>query len=95
MGWFEGFEAGRQAGAGVSLAARVGGRRAAPPLLLVHGFPQTHAVWQRVAQQFAGRLRLVLPDLRGCGDSDRPARTAAVLAGFSDGGPGARRPEDT
>jgi haloacetate dehalogenase len=44
-----------------------------PPLLLLHGFPQTHAIWHRVAPRLAQRFTLVLPDLRGYGDSDRPA----------------------
>ena len=44
-----------------------------PPLLLLHGFPQTHAMWHRVAQQLAPHYFLVLPDLRGYGDSGKPA----------------------
>ena len=51
---------------------RSGGRRDGPPVLLLHGFPQTHAMWHRVAQALAGRCRLVLPDLRGYGDSCKP-----------------------
>jgi haloacetate dehalogenase len=43
-----------------------------PPLLLLHGFPQTHAMWHRVAQRLRQRFALVLPDLRGYGDSDKP-----------------------
>jgi haloacetate dehalogenase len=44
-----------------------------PPLLLLHGFPQTHAMWHRVAPHLKRRFRLVMPDLRGYGDSDKPA----------------------
>jgi len=44
-----------------------------PPLLLLHGFPQTHAIWHRVAARLERRFTLVLPDLRGYGDSDKPA----------------------
>jgi len=40
---------------------------------MLHGFPQTHAIWHRVARQLASRFRLVLPDLRGYGDSAKPA----------------------
>jgi haloacetate dehalogenase len=47
-----------------------------PPLLLIHGFPQTHAIWHRVAPQLAVHFRLVMPDLRGYGDSDKPAGVA-------------------
>jgi haloacetate dehalogenase len=44
-----------------------------PPLLMLHGFPQTHAIWRRVARQLAGEFTLVLADLRGYGDSTQPA----------------------
>ena len=74
--WFEGFEARDFDVDGVRVHARVGGREGAPPLLLLHGFPQTHAMWHRVAQMLAPRFRLVMPDLRGYGDSARPAGTA-------------------
>jgi haloacetate dehalogenase len=43
-----------------------------PPLLLLHGFPQTHAIWHKVAPSLAERYTLVMPDLRGYGDSDKP-----------------------
>jgi haloacetate dehalogenase len=58
---------------GVRMAFRRYGQ--GPPLLLVHGFPQTHAIWHRVAPQLASRYSLVMPDLRGYGDSARPATT--------------------
>jgi len=72
MDWFEGFSAARHAGAGATLHARTGGRRDGPPLLLLHGFPQTHVMWHRVAQRLADEFFLVMPDLRGYGDSERP-----------------------
>jgi haloacetate dehalogenase len=46
-----------------------------PPLLLLHGFPQTHSIWHRAAPKLAEHFRLVLPDLRGYGDSGKPAST--------------------
>ena len=46
------------------------GRR--PALVLLHGFPQTHAMWHRVTERLRARFALVLPDLRGYGDSDKP-----------------------
>jgi len=46
-----------------------------PPLLLLHGFPQTHAIWHRVAPRLAEHFRLVMPDLRGYGDSGKPVST--------------------
>ena len=72
MGWFEGFESRRIAVNGVELFVRIGGNAKAPPLLMLHGFPQTHAIWHRVAQRLKSRFRLVLPDLRGYGDSAKP-----------------------
>jgi haloacetate dehalogenase len=45
---------------------------ARPPLLLLHGFPQTHAMWHKVAARLRERFTLVMPDLRGYGDSDKP-----------------------
>jgi haloacetate dehalogenase len=51
-----------------------------PPLLLLHGFPQTHAMWHRVAPLLAAHFALVLPDLRGYGDSDKPASDAEHAA---------------
>jgi haloacetate dehalogenase len=43
-----------------------------PPLLLLHGHPQTHTMWHKVAPKLAKRFKLVLMDLRGYGDSGRP-----------------------
>jgi haloacetate dehalogenase len=44
-----------------------------PPVLLLHGYPQTHVMWHRVAPVLAERHTVVCPDLRGYGDSDRPS----------------------
>ncbi|MCY4745171.1 alpha/beta hydrolase [Pelomonas sp. UHG3] len=59
---------------GVALFARHGGPATdtRPPLLLLHGHPQTMAMWHRVAPVLARTRRVVLMDLRGYGDSDRP-----------------------
>jgi len=43
-----------------------------PPLLLLHGYPQTHAMWHLVAPGLAERFTVVAPDLRGYGDSSKP-----------------------
>ena len=82
MGWFDGFAAGHYEVDGIRVFARTGGRAGAPPLLLLHGFPQSHAMWHRVAQRLADRYSLVMPDLRGYGDSDKP-RGEADHANYS------------
>ena len=78
MRWFENFETRRFAVNGIEIFARVSrdaqGMR--PALLLLHGFPQTHVMWQRVAQQLAQDYWVVMPDLRGYGDSSKPVGTA-------------------
>ena len=56
---------------GVTIHAVVGGD--GPPLLMLHGYPQTHAMWRRVAIRLASEFRIVMPDLRGYGDSAKPA----------------------
>jgi haloacetate dehalogenase len=50
--------------------------RGRSPLLLLHGFPQTHAIWHKVAPRLQGRFVLVMPDLRGYGDSAKPPGAA-------------------
>jgi haloacetate dehalogenase len=57
------------------IRGRVGGQGA--PLLLLHGHPQTHALWHRVADTLADHFRVVMLDLRGYGDSFRPPADAA------------------
>lgn len=66
----EGFERLDLRVGGRAVRGRIGGRADAPPLLLLHGFPQTHVLWHRVAPVLAPHFRLVLPDLRGYGDSE-------------------------
>jgi haloacetate dehalogenase len=71
-GWFDDFTVVDRVVDGTAVHARVGGRDDAPPLLLLHGFPQTHVMWRRVAARLAPHFRLVLADLRGYGDSALP-----------------------
>ena len=59
---------------GVRVHAVVGG--SGPPLLLLHGYPQTHAIWHKVAPRLAARFTVVAPDLRGYGDSGKPPTDA-------------------
>jgi haloacetate dehalogenase len=69
MTWMNGFEY-RSFDLPDSLAvARVGGNPDGPALVLLHGFPQTHVMWHRVAQALKDRFFIVMPDLRGYGDS--------------------------
>ena len=70
--WFGGFEAADFHVNGLRVHARTGGHADGPPLLLLHGFPQSHVLWQRVARRLAPHFRLVMPDLRGYGRSDKP-----------------------
>jgi haloacetate dehalogenase len=55
-------------------ATRLFVRRAGdgPPLLLLHGFPQTHRMWRRIAPALVRRFAVICVDLRGCGDSGCP-----------------------
>ncbi|NEY34734.1 alpha/beta fold hydrolase [Streptomyces sp. PRKS01-65] len=55
---------------GVELAAAVGGD--GTPVVLLHGFPQTHLMWRHVAGRLAGEHTVICPDLRGYGASDKP-----------------------
>ncbi|WCE07532.1 alpha/beta fold hydrolase [Pseudomonas sp. JBR1] len=69
-GLFPGFEQRRLDVDGVELNCRVGGQ--GPALLLLHGHPQTHVMWHKVAPRLAERFTLVVADLRGYGDSAKP-----------------------
>jgi haloacetate dehalogenase len=75
---FEGFQLSQieldDGGAKVSLRVRHGG--AGPPLLLLHGYPQTHMMWGQIAGGLADRFTVIAPDLRGYGKSRKPASSA-------------------
>lgn len=62
---------------GVRVHGRIGGQGA--PLLMLHGHPQTHVIWHRVAPELARHFTLVMIDLRGYGDSGRPFADADHL----------------
>src|SRR5919108_2510791 len=51
-----------------------------PPVLLLHGYPQTHVMWHRVAPVLAERFTVICPDLRGFGDSAKPPSDPEHLA---------------
>lgn len=59
---------------GVTINLRHGG--SGPPMLLLHGFPQTHVIWHKIADRLAQQFTLVMPDLRGYGDSSKPEGSA-------------------
>ena len=67
---FDGFETRRVTTSAAEIHFRLGGN--GPPLLLLHGYPQTHVMWHRVAPHLAERFTVVAADLRGYGDSAKP-----------------------
>ena len=67
---FPGFTAHRVATSGADIHCVVGGD--GPPVLLLHGYPQTHAMWHLVAPTLARTYTVVCADLRGYGDSSKP-----------------------
>jgi haloacetate dehalogenase len=66
----DGFHSERVQANGIAINLRRAG--SGPPLLLLHGYPQTHVMWHRVAPVLAERFTVICPDLRGYGDSDKP-----------------------
>ena len=58
---------------GLHIHCRIGGN--GPPVLLLHGHPQTHWIWHRIADRLAQNFSVVAADLRGYGDSDKPGVT--------------------
>jgi haloacetate dehalogenase len=72
---FPGFSTQRIRTSGTEIHCETGG--SGPPLLLLHGYPQTHAMWHRVAPVLAASYTVVCADLRGYGDSAKPATDAA------------------
>ena len=70
---FKGFICEMIKGDGASLFVRRAGPRNAPSIVLLHGYPQTSAMWHGVAPILARSYQVVCPDLRGYGQSDKPA----------------------
>jgi len=68
--FFSGFERQQIATSGATINVVRGGRGA--PLLLIHGYPQTHVEWHKIAGKLAERFTVVAVDLRGYGDSSKP-----------------------
>ncbi len=75
---FEGFSVDRLATSGAEINFRRGGT--GPPVLLLHGYPQTHVLWHELAPRLAEEFTVVASDMRGFGDSSKP-REGVVHAG--------------
>ena len=71
---FEGFVEERIEGEGATLFTRRAERLGSPPLVLLHGYPQTSAMWHEVGPIMAKDFSVVCPDLRGYGQSDKPTQ---------------------
>src|SRR4051794_12908376 len=70
MDFFPGFRRQTIETSGTSINVVTGG--SGPPLLLLHGYPQTHIEWRKMAPDLSANYTLVMPDLRGYGDSGKP-----------------------
>src|SRR5271166_3200526 len=70
IGFFPGFERRLIATSGAEINLVTGG--SGLPLLLLHGYPQTHLMWRKLAPRLAAEFTVVAPDLRGYGDSSKP-----------------------
>jgi haloacetate dehalogenase len=70
MNFFPGFRRENVQTSGTTINVLVGGN--GPPVLLLHGYPQTHVEWRKIASEVAKSHTLVIPDLRGYGDSVKP-----------------------
>jgi len=62
---------------GVTLNVALAGDRANPPIVLLHGFPESHRTWREIAPRLQDRFFLVMPDQRGFAGSDRPQEAGA------------------
>jgi pimeloyl-ACP methyl ester carboxylesterase len=62
---------------GISMNVALAGPEDAPAVVLLHGFPESHRTWRGLVPLLSDRLRLVMPDQRGFGDSDRPQEVEA------------------
>jgi haloacetate dehalogenase len=71
--FFPGFKSEQIKTSGATINTVYGGNEKGTPLLLLHGIPETHVLWRKVAPALAKDYFLVMPDLRGYGDSGKPA----------------------
>ena len=61
---------------GITMSVATAGPADAPPVILVHGFPESHRTWRDLVPLLDADLRLIMPDLRGFGASDKPEDVA-------------------
>lgn len=73
MGLFDGFQLDHVDTGEAVLRVRHGG--SGPALLLLHGHPQTHVMWHKIAPRLAEQFTVIIPDLRGYGESSKPPTT--------------------
>ncbi len=62
---------------GIEMNVALAGRDGAPPVILLHGFPESHRTWRSLIALLDGEFRLIMPDQRGFGASDKPQDVAA------------------
>lgn len=77
---FDGFDQRRIAVVGAQINLVMAGD--GPPVMLLHGYPQTHVMWHKIAPRLAEHFTVVVPDLRGYGDSSKPP-SGDDYAGYS------------
>jgi len=70
--FFKGFKTEQIKTSGATIMTVYGGNRNRLPLLLLHGIPETHVLWRKVAPALAQDYFVVMTDLRGYGDSSKP-----------------------
>ena len=81
---FPGFTTQRIQTSGAEIRCVVGGT--GPPVLLLHGYPQTHAIWHKIAPSLAHRFRVVCADLRGYGERSAACAVFEARDGAGYGG---------
>lgn len=67
---FDNFESSKIKVNGININYKIGGK--GTPILMLHGYPQTHIMWRKIAPLFSKDYTVICPDLRGYGDSDKP-----------------------
>lgn len=61
---------------GIAMNVATAGPADAPPAIFVHGFPESHRTWRGLVPLLSGRVRMIMPDLRGFGATDKPQAQA-------------------